>query len=104
MTTAIIGMVGFLSPMFLLSDQEDPPLKLKDGRWQQRVVLWIPLAIGAPFLLLTWMLLLAEVDGTNLAWHEIFGLPLVVWYDFPQYPVRLHDGRISAWRCRPLVL
>jgi len=77
MTTAIIGMIGFLSPMFLLSDQEDPPLKLKDGRWQQRVVLWVPLAIGAPFLLLTWMLLLAEVDGTNLAWHEIFGLPLL---------------------------
>ena len=77
MTTAIVGMIGFLSPMFLLSDQEDPPLKLKDGRWQQRVVLWVPLAIGAPFLLLTWMLLLAEVDGTNLAWHEIFGLPLL---------------------------
>ena len=77
MTTAVIGMFGFLSPMFLLSDQEDPPLKLKDGRWQQRVILWVPLAIGAPFLLLTWMLLLAEVDGTNLAWHEIFGLPLL---------------------------
>jgi hypothetical protein len=77
MTTAIIGMIGFLSPMFLLSDQEDPPLKLNDGRWQQRVVLWVPLAIGAPFLLLTWMLLLAEVDGTNLAWHEIFGLPIL---------------------------
>lgn len=77
MKTAIIGMIGFLSPLFLLSDEEDPPLKLKDGRWQQRVVLWVPLAIGAPFLLLTWMLLLAEVDGTNLAWHEIFGLPLL---------------------------
>ncbi|GIS43633.1 MAG: hypothetical protein Ct9H90mP16_07030 [Candidatus Poseidoniales archaeon] len=36
-----------------------------------------PLAVGAPFLLLTWLLLLAEVDGTNLAWHEIFGLPLL---------------------------
>ena len=64
---AVIGMLGFLSPMFLIGDQEDPPLNWTDSRWQQRVVLWVPLAIGAPFLLLTWLLLLAEVDGTNLA-------------------------------------
>jgi len=76
-TYSVIGMLLFLSPMFLLGDQDDPPLSLFDGRWQQRVVLWAPLAIGAPFLLLTWLLLLAEVDGTNLAWHEIFGLPLL---------------------------
>jgi len=73
----VIGMLVFLLPMFLMGDQEDPPLDWSEGRWQQRVVLWIPLAIGTPFLLLTWMLLLAEVDGTNLAWHEIFGLPLL---------------------------
>ena len=74
---AVIGMLIFLSPLFLSKDIEDPPLKWKDGRWQQNVALWVPLAIGAPFLLLTWLLLLAEVDGTNLAWHEIFGLPLL---------------------------
>ena len=73
----VIGMIAFLLPMFLMGDQEDTPLDWSDGRWQQRVVLWIPLAIGTPFLLLTWMLLLAEVDGTNLAWHEIFGMPLL---------------------------
>ncbi|HJM67318.1 MAG TPA: cytochrome c biogenesis protein CcsA [Candidatus Thalassarchaeaceae archaeon] len=77
MIPAIIGMIGFLSPMLLWGDQEDPQLNLNDGRWQQRVAVWVPLAIGAPFLLLTWLLLLAEVDGTNLAWHEIFGLPLL---------------------------
>ena len=77
MEIALIGMLIFLLPMFLMADQEEPPLNLTDGRWQQRVVLWVPLAVGAPFLLLTWMLLLAEVDGTNLAWHEIFGLPLL---------------------------
>ena len=60
-----------------LPDPKTNKLNLKDGRWQQRVVLWVPLAIGTPFLLLTWLLLLAEVDGTNLAWHEIFGLPLL---------------------------
>ena len=74
---AVIGMLFFLSPMFLGDDLEDPPLKWRDGRWQQGIVLWVPLAVGAPFLLLTWLLLLAEVDGTNLAWHEIFGLPLL---------------------------
>jgi len=77
MIPAIIGMIGFLSPMLLWGDQEDPQLNLNDGRWQQRIAVWVPLAIGAPFLLLTWLLLLAEVDGTNLAWHEIFGLPLL---------------------------
>ena len=76
-TYAIVGMLLFLSPLFLIKDIEDPPLKWKDGRWQQGVVLWVPLAVGAPFLLLTWLLLLAEVDGANLEWHEIFGLPLL---------------------------
>ena len=74
---AVIGMLLFLAPLFLSKDIQDPPLEWTDGRWQQRVVLWVPLAVGAPFLLLTWLLLLAEVDGTNLAWHEIFGLPLL---------------------------
>ena len=76
-TYTIVGMLLFLSPLFLIKDIEDPPLKWKDGRWQQGVVLWVPLAVGAPFLLLTWLLLLAEVDGANLEWHEIFGLPLL---------------------------
>jgi len=74
---AFVGMVLFLLPWMIEKDAEDAVFDWADGRWQQRVVLWAPLAIGAPYLLLTWLLLLAEVDGTSLAWHEMFGLPLI---------------------------
>lgn len=74
---AFVGMVLFLAPWMLDKSAEDPQFTFTDGRWQQRAVLWVPLAIGGPYLLLTWLLLLAEVDGTTLAWHEMFGLPLL---------------------------
>mgnify|MGYP002844310508 CR=1 FL=1 len=75
-TYAAIGMIGFVSPLFFI-DEQDTPLNWTDVRWQQRVALWTPLAVGAPYLLLTWLLLLAEVDGTNLPAHEIYGLPIL---------------------------
>ena len=43
---AVIGMLLFLAPLFLSKDIQDPPLEWTDGRWQQRVVLWVPLAVG----------------------------------------------------------
>jgi len=75
-TYAAIGMIAFVSPLFFINEQ-DAPLNWTDARWQQRVALWTPLAVGAPYLLLTWLLLLAEVDGTNLPAHEIYGLPIL---------------------------
>ncbi len=75
-TYAAIGMIAFVSPLFFI-DEQDTPLNWTDARWQQRVALWTPLAVGAPYLLLTWLLLLAEVDGTNLPAHEIYGLPIL---------------------------
>ncbi|GIS43632.1 MAG: hypothetical protein Ct9H90mP16_07020 [Candidatus Poseidoniales archaeon] len=38
---AVIGMLLFLAPLFLSKDIQDPPLEWTDGRWQQRVVLWV---------------------------------------------------------------
>ena len=73
---AAFGMIAFISPLFFINEQ-DAPLNWTDARWQQRVALWTPLAVGAPYLLLTWLLLLAEVDGTNLPAHEIYGLPIL---------------------------
>ena len=75
-TYAAIGMIAFVSPLFFI-DEQDTALNWTDARWQQRVALWTPLAVGAPYLLLTWLLLLAEVDGTNLPAHEIYGLPIL---------------------------
>jgi len=74
---AIVGMALFLVPWLLEKEDEASLLDWQDGRWQQRMVLWVPLAVGAPYLLLTWLLLMAEVDGPSLAWHELFGLPLL---------------------------
>ena len=80
----VIGMALFLLPWLIESEdataQEEMTsgiIAIHESAVQQKIVLWVPLAIGSPFLLLTWLLLLAEVDGTNLAWHEIFGMPLL---------------------------
>lgn len=85
---AIIGMIGFLMPVILRrddgSDESSSGLglstawqQLKQGKTQISVAIWAPLAIGGPFLLLTWLLLLAEVDGASLASHELYGTPLL---------------------------
>ncbi len=80
----VLGMVIFLLPWLLESEDELVSgemavgfIVMHESGVQQKIVLWVPIAIGSPFLLLTWLLLLAEVDGTNLAWHEIFGMPLL---------------------------
>lgn len=74
---ALIGVILFLIPWILGISDDENQIQWTDGRWQQRLVLWVPLAIGGPFLLLTWILLLSEVDGTSLALHEMYGLPLL---------------------------
>ena len=74
---ALGGVILFILPWILSKEGDEESIKWTDGRWQQRVVLWTPLAIGGSFLLLTWILLLSEVDGTSLALHEMYGLPLL---------------------------
>ncbi len=49
---------------------EDPGLRTKASRS-------FPLYLSMAFLLLTWVLLSVEIDGTNLAAHEYYGAPLV---------------------------
>ena len=74
---ALIGVILFIIPWISGINDDENQIQWTDGRWQQRLVLWVPLAIGGPFLLLTWILLLSEVDGTSLALHEMYGLPLL---------------------------
>ncbi len=87
-TYAITGMILFLLPWLLQrddgSDESSAGLglssmwqRIKQGKTQISLVIWTPLAVGGPFLLLTWLLLLAEVDGASLAWHELYGTPLL---------------------------
>ena len=72
-TEAGIGMFLLLLPWLLASEEESngksPSLS--------SVSLHIPLVGGGSFLVLTWLLLLAEIDGASPQAHEAFGSILI---------------------------
>ena len=77
---AIAGMSPFLI-VWLISDDEDDleflllPFKSKSMRMKfARAIPWYG---TSAFLLLTWLLLTVEIDGTNLEAHEFYGAPFV---------------------------
>ena len=77
---AIAGMSPFLV-IWLLSDDDDNfeslllPLKNKSARMKfARAITWYG---TAAYLLLTWLLLTVEIDGTNLEAHEFYGAPFI---------------------------
>ncbi len=77
---AIAGMSPFLI-VWLLSDDDDDldslllPFKNKSARMKfARAITWYG---TAAYLLLTWILLTVEIDGTNLEAHEFYGAPFI---------------------------
>ena len=77
---AIAGMSPFLI-VWLLSDDEDDlellwlPFNNKSARMKfARAITWYG---TASYLLLTWILLTVEIDGTNLEAHEFYGAPFI---------------------------
>ena len=68
-----LGMLFFLLP-WLLAPEEDASTQRLNVR---RLTLFVPLAGGGAFLLLTWLLLLAEIDGPSPEAHEAFGAILI---------------------------
>ena len=77
---AIAGMSPFLI-VWLISDDEDDlellllPFKSKSMRMKfARAIPWYG---TSAFLLLTWLLLTVEIDGTNLEAHEFYGAPFI---------------------------
>ena len=77
---AIAGMSPFLI-VWLLSDDDDDldslllPFKNKSARIKfARAITWYG---TAAYLLLTWILLTVEIDGTNLEAHEFYGAPFI---------------------------
>ena len=81
--SAALGLLLFLWPM--LVKQVDESQTLTDAarglllrRSQLRFVRYTPLVVGGVFLLLTWMLMLASVDGTSLGAHETLGAPMIL--------------------------
>ncbi|MDP7313050.1 MAG: cytochrome c biogenesis protein CcsA, partial [Candidatus Thalassarchaeaceae archaeon] len=83
-TSAGIALIIFLWPIFLReSDEEEQSLKDRLSQFcirkeQLRLARYAPVVIGAIFLTLTWMLMIASIDGASLAMHEMFGGPLIL--------------------------
>jgi len=77
---AIIGMLIFLGPWLMSSEEEESPLVglFNDTSIRMKVTRAIPWYSAAAFLTLTWLLLAAEIDGTSLAAHEFYGSPILV--------------------------
>jgi len=75
---AVSGMAVFLVPWVVASPQEVEEVQLKryiNPRFQSRIAKSYPWFGAVGYLGLTWMLLTAEIDGTSLEAHEVFGAP-----------------------------
>jgi cytochrome c-type biogenesis protein CcmF len=80
-----IGLALFIWPLLVMEveDGEEQSLKQRLSeffirRIQLRYALFGPMLVGGTFFALTWMLMIASVDGTSLAMHEMFGGPLIL--------------------------
>jgi len=78
---AVAGLVPFLVP-WLLSPEDEGEfegalLPLSDASVRTRVARMVPWYGGTAFLLLTWLLLTIEIDGSSLKAHEFYGAPLI---------------------------
>ena len=77
---AILGMAVFLLPWVLSTPKETEAIgidRLLRPRSQNMFVRTIPWFGAMGYLGLTWMLLTAEIDGTSLEAHEMFGAPFI---------------------------
>ena len=76
---AVAGMLLFLTPWLLSSDEEEISIMamFSDTRVRTKIARTIPWYGAAAFLGLTWLLLTAEIDGTSLAAHEFYGAPII---------------------------
>lgn len=79
-----VYLLLFIWPLLVrdVEDDEDG-IKVKISKFftrsfQLRIALYAPVVLGGIFLALTWMLMLASVDGTSLAMHEMFGAPILL--------------------------
>ena len=76
---AVVGMILFLGPWLISTDEEEINLLeiFTNTRLRMNLARAIPWFGAAAFLTLTWLLLTAEIDGTSLAAHEFYGAPIL---------------------------
>ena len=78
---AVSGMATFLVPWVLAPPDDEPESLLEpifNPRNQNRISRASPWFGAIAYLGLTWMLLTAEIDGTSLEAHEVFGAPILI--------------------------
>ncbi|MCH1592289.1 MAG: cytochrome c biogenesis protein CcsA [Candidatus Thalassarchaeaceae archaeon] len=77
---SLVGMIPFLVP-WLVSEKEDDWTFLTgiftSTSIRLRTARSVPWYGGIGFLLLTWMILTVEIDGTSLQAHEFYGSPFI---------------------------
>ena len=78
---SLAGIAPFLLVWVLPEDDQDDFEWIRgpfeDPRARTKASRSFPWHLSMVFLLLTWVLLTVEIDGTNLAAHEYYGAPLV---------------------------
>lgn len=78
---AVSGMAIFLVPWVLAPPDDEPESLLEpifNASNQNRISRASPWFGAIAYLGLTWMLLTAEIDGTSLEAHEVFGAPILI--------------------------
>lgn len=74
------GLVPFLL-VWLIPEEDEGTTSILDSIKNEttlnRIVFSTPFHASLAFLLLTWILLTVEIDGTNLAAHELYGAPIL---------------------------
>ena len=78
---SLAGIIPFLLVWILPEDEKDDLSWIVgavfDPKQRARYSRSFPWHLPVAFLLLTWVLLTVEIDGTNIAAHEYYGAPLV---------------------------
>ena len=78
---AVAGLAPFMLVWLLVEDDDEISslaLPFTDVSARTRLAKAVPWYAGTVFLLLTWLLLTVEIDGSNLLAHELYGAPLLV--------------------------
>mgnify|MGYP005691752189 FL=1 len=77
---SLLGMVPFLIPWLICEKEDDWSYitgVFTDASVRLRSSKSVPWYGGAGFVLLTWMILTVEIDGTSLQAHEFYGSPFI---------------------------
>ncbi len=75
---AFAGMIPFFVPWIMTEEEEGESWWIfNSASSRTRAAKSFPWYGGSAFLLLTWMILTVEIDGTSLEAHEFYGAPII---------------------------